>query len=64
VPQHDPVRLADALERLVTDRALGSRLSRSARALIEDSFDVHVQAQALRRLDRTPQPTPATEVVR
>jgi colanic acid/amylovoran biosynthesis glycosyltransferase len=64
VPQHDPVRLAEAIERLVTDRPLGSRLSRAARALVESSFDVHVQAQSLRRLDRTPQLTRATEVVR
>jgi colanic acid/amylovoran biosynthesis glycosyltransferase len=64
VPQHDPVRLAAALERLVTDRALASRLSRAARALVESSFDVHVQARALRELDRMPVLPRATEVVR
>jgi colanic acid/amylovoran biosynthesis glycosyltransferase len=64
VPQHDPVRLAVALEQLLTDRALSSRLSRAARALVESSFDVHVQARALRELDRTPVLPRATEVVR
>ena len=64
VPQHDPVRLAAALGRLVTDRALASRLSRAARALVESSFDVHVQARALRELDRMPVLPRATEVVR
>jgi colanic acid/amylovoran biosynthesis glycosyltransferase len=64
VPQHDPVRLAVALEQLLTDRALSSRLSRAARALVESSFDVHVQARALRELDRMPVLPRATEVVR
>jgi colanic acid/amylovoran biosynthesis glycosyltransferase len=64
VPQHDAAALADALERLVTDRPLASRLSRAARALVETSFDVHVQADTLRRLDRAPALTRSTEVVR
>jgi glycosyltransferase involved in cell wall biosynthesis len=64
VPQHDPVALADALERLVTDRPLATRLSRAARTLVERSFDVHVQAGALRRLDREPLHHRPTEVVR
>ena len=70
VPQHDAGSLAAAIERLVTDRPLGSRLSRAARSLVETSFDVHVQARALRQLDRAtvlPRATQlprATEVVR
>jgi glycosyltransferase involved in cell wall biosynthesis len=64
VPQHDAAALARALERLVTDRPLATRLSRAARALVEDSFDVEVQAAALRRLDGAPAPHRSKEAVR
>ena len=64
VPQHDAVSLAAAIERMVTDRPLGSRLSRAARSLVETSFDVHVQARALLQLDLAPVLPRATEVVR
>jgi glycosyltransferase involved in cell wall biosynthesis len=64
VPQHDAVRLAEAIERLLTDRQLASRLSLAARGLVERSFDVQVQAETLRRLDRMPVLPRPTEVVR
>ena len=64
VPQHDPDALADALQRLITDRALATRLSMAAPALVERSFDVELQADALRRLDRARLIDRSTEVVR
>jgi colanic acid/amylovoran biosynthesis glycosyltransferase len=64
VPQHDPIALAGALERLLTDPALATRLSMAARALVERSFDIDIQADALRRLDRARLLNRSTEVVR
>jgi len=64
VPQRDPTALAGALERLLTDPALATRLSMAARALVERSFDIDVQADALRRLDRARLLNRSTEVVR
>jgi glycosyltransferase involved in cell wall biosynthesis len=48
VPQEDPIRLADALERLLTDPDLGITLALQARRLIEDKFDVHRNTAQLR----------------
>lgn len=48
VPQEDPIGLANALERLLTDPELGASLARQARKLIEDKFDVHCNTAQLR----------------
>jgi glycosyltransferase involved in cell wall biosynthesis len=50
VPQHDPQALAAAIERLLSDRALGQRLAREARSLIDQSFDSHRNTAKLRTL--------------
>ncbi|HSK27744.1 MAG TPA: glycosyltransferase [Jiangellales bacterium] len=50
VPERDPYALADALGHLVTDGARRDRLSRGARALLEESFDSADQARALHGL--------------
>lgn len=39
-PQHDPTRLAEAIERLLNDRQLRVSIARSARGLIEEEFSV------------------------
>ena len=48
VPERSPAALADALGRLLDDRALRLRLAEQARSLVEEHFDVHRQASALR----------------
>ena len=53
VPQRDPARLADALERVLRSRELQLRLAQNARALVEREFDVRVNAGALRSLFET-----------
>lgn len=50
VPQKDPVALADALERLMDDADLRTRLAENARRLIEDDFDVRRNAATLREV--------------
>lgn len=50
VPQHDPIALADALERLLGDEALQRKLADTARARIERDFDIHANARTLREL--------------
>jgi colanic acid/amylovoran biosynthesis glycosyltransferase len=52
VPQRDPVALAAALERLLTDPALRLSLSAGARRLIEAEFDVRRNAAKRRALFR------------
>lgn len=47
VPQHDPDRLADAIERLLDDGELRDRLASRARALIEEEFASDRQAEQL-----------------
>jgi colanic acid/amylovoran biosynthesis glycosyltransferase len=44
----DALGLADALERLLADAGLRTRLSRAGRALVEQEFDIHRNATALR----------------
>ncbi len=44
VPQHDPIALAEAIERLLEDSDLRSALAIRARKLIEDEFDIHRNA--------------------
>ena len=46
--QHDPASLAEAIERLLDDRALGLRLGAAARRLVEAEFDIHRNTVALR----------------
>ena len=45
--EHDAVGLADALQRLLTEPALGGRLAQAARARIEAEFEIDAQAQRL-----------------
>ena len=40
VPEADPTATADAIERIVDDRALAARLGASARELVRDEFDL------------------------
>lgn len=47
VPQRDPERLADAIARLLTDHALFTRLSHSARQRAVGEFDIHVTERRL-----------------
>lgn len=50
VPQHDPVSLADALERLLDDADLRLNLAAQARQAIERDFDIHRNAATLRTI--------------
>jgi glycosyltransferase involved in cell wall biosynthesis len=52
VPDRDPFALADAIQRLLDDAALRTRLSRAARSLLERRFDVRTQAAELAELCR------------
>jgi glycosyltransferase involved in cell wall biosynthesis len=55
--QGDPVSLADAIERLLDDGDLSQRLSRNARRLMEEQFDIHLNTAAAREIFTT-RPTP------
>ena len=50
VPQHDPCALADAIERLLTDRELRARLAVQARRQIEAKFNSQQNAAMLRQI--------------
>ncbi len=50
VPQRDPIRLADALQRLLLDSELRERLAESARQHIELNFNIHRNTATQRRL--------------
>ena len=50
VPQHDPVALAAAIERLLKDPLLRAEIARRARRLVETHFDVRRNAVELREL--------------
>ncbi len=50
VPQRDPAALAAALRSVLADGGLRRRLAVSARALVEQEFDVHRQAAQLREV--------------
>lgn len=50
VPQHDPCALADAIERLLTDRSLRARLAVQARRQIEAKFNCQQNAAMLRQI--------------
>lgn len=49
VAECDVTGLADACERLLSDRALSSQLTENARRLIEDNFDIDKNSQKIRR---------------
>lgn len=59
VPPHSPAALADALERLLQDAALRTRLARAARRLVEADFDVRRQSRRLRAHVLAPAGVPA-----
>lgn len=50
VPQRAPAALADALERLLDDAGLRTRLAAAARTLVETDFDVHQNSMHVRSL--------------
>ena len=50
VPQHDPPRLADAIERLLADRPLATALAAAARERVEREFDLRRNVGRLREL--------------
>ncbi|TWU06193.1 glycosyltransferase [Stieleria varia] len=50
VPQRDPTKLADALQRLLRDGELRVRLAEAARQHIERNFDIHRNTAKQRRL--------------
>lgn len=52
VPQHDPVALANALERLLADSALRVRLATGARRLMEAEFDIRRNTERRRAIFR------------
>ena len=49
VPQNDPIELADAIESLISNRALRIRLATNARRMIEENFDIHRNTQRVRQ---------------
>ncbi|MFQ5570222.1 MAG: glycosyltransferase family 4 protein, partial [Rhodothermales bacterium] len=53
VPRHHPEALADALERLLFDASLRTRLAGQARRLIEAEFDIHRNAARIRSVFET-----------
>jgi colanic acid/amylovoran biosynthesis glycosyltransferase len=48
VPQRDPLALADALERVLADRALADRMAEAARRVVEERFDLRRNVAELR----------------
>ncbi|MDE2184691.1 MAG: glycosyltransferase [Alphaproteobacteria bacterium] len=50
VPPESPTQLAEALRRLLGERAYGARLARTARARVEHEFDCRETTKALRDL--------------
>lgn len=50
VRERDPTALADALQRLLADRALRDRFSHAARQRVEQQFDARTEARKLHRL--------------
>jgi colanic acid/amylovoran biosynthesis glycosyltransferase len=50
VPQHDPVALALALQRILTDPALAARLAAAARRHVEANYSLEASAARLREL--------------
>lgn len=54
VPERNPQQLAEALDRLLRDRALRVRIASAARALIERSFDERQNAEHIRDIFHAP----------
>lgn len=50
VPQHNPAKLAEAIERLLNDPQLRVNIARSARRLIEDEFGIDRNSVRIRAL--------------
>jgi glycosyltransferase involved in cell wall biosynthesis len=50
VPQHDPAALADAIEKLLSDSILRSRLAVQGRRLVEEQFEITRNAARLREV--------------
>lgn len=63
VPESDPQRLADAIERLVDDSQLRARLARAARAHVEANFDIHANTARMRRVCLAAGGAPASGVM-
>ena len=63
VPESDPQRLADAIERLVDDSQLRARLARAARAHVEANFDIHANTARMRRVCLAPEGAAASGVM-
>lgn len=59
-PQHDATALASAIEKLFFDSALRVRLAESARAVIEEKFDIRLNAARQRELFFQPALEPAS----
>jgi glycosyltransferase involved in cell wall biosynthesis len=50
VPEHDPAALADALERVLGDPALATKLSEQGRVHVERGFSLEQSVKILRSL--------------
>ncbi len=59
VPQRDPGALASAVERMILNPELRTRLAERARRLIETDFDIHENAARVREVFRSATRTPA-----
>ena len=59
VAPDDPAGVADALQQLLDDPSLRSRLGAAARVGVEDAYDVDKAARRLRDVFRSPQPVPS-----
>ncbi|MEE9129374.1 MAG: glycosyltransferase family 4 protein [Phycisphaerales bacterium] len=57
--QHDSSSLADQIERLFDNRALGVTLAERARQLIQTEFDIHQNTRQMREVFLHPSPEPA-----
>jgi colanic acid/amylovoran biosynthesis glycosyltransferase len=63
VPERDAFALADAIEALLADGAMRTRLARAARRCVEERFDRRDQAAALIRLLGTGGPRPVAPLL-
>ena len=60
--QHDPSSLADQIERLLDNPALGVTLAERARQLIETEFDIQQNTTQMREIFLRPSPEPIPQV--
>jgi glycosyltransferase involved in cell wall biosynthesis len=63
VPQHNPAKLAEAIERLLHDSQLRVNIARSARRLIEDEFSIDRNSVRIRALFEQAAPANVREPV-